>query len=349
MTGAPVETWRKFRFSTAPAWAAVFLLLLCTGFGLLLVFLAMYLVSRRASGYLPLTRASSHRVALASWIPAGLIVGSFLLGFVALIAYGANSSSSAPVGKGLVYTKWVADPNVTSGMEVGYKPALTGLSGDDVASVTAAIDPGGTGWLVNITFSLRGANLFANLTRDNVAACPGDVATDTKAQCVGRYLTMWLGLTQADIDRWEDASYAANVARPFGSGGKFLLNAITIQEIDGGAAQINGSLNQKQAQDLVAAIKPVSTTSSPVGSAIVGWLGGLALLMFIVGIVGGLVVRRFIGPQGKVMEAPAGYTDRLVELRNVHPAFVAAVQQMHQSRVVPVEPPPPAPLQPAST
>jgi hypothetical protein len=349
MTGAPAETWRKFRFSTAPAWAAVFLLLLCTGFGLLLVFLAIYLVSRRASGHLPLTRAASRRVALASWIPAGLIVGSLLLGFVALVVYGANSSSSAPLSKGLVYTKWVADPNVTSGMEVGYKPALTGLSGDDVAAVTAAVDPGGNGWLVNITFTPRGTTLFANLTRDNVAACPGDIATDTKAQCVGRYLTMWLGLTQADIDRWEDASYAANVAKPFGSGGKFLLNAITIQEIDGGAAQINGNLDQKQAQDLVAAIKPASTTSSPAGSALAGWFGALALLIFIAGIVGGLVVRRLVGPQGNVMEAPPGYTDRLVELRNVHPTFAAAVQQMHQSRAAPVPPPSPAPLQPPST
>lgn len=349
MTGAPAETWRKYRFSTAPAWAAVFLLLLCTGFGLLLVFLAMYLVSRRASGYLPLTRASSRRVALASWIPAGLIVGSLLLGFVALVMYGANSSSSASAGKGLVYTKWVADPNVTSGMEVGYKPALTGLGADDVAAVAAAIDPNGSGWLVNITFTPRGATLFANLTRDNVAACPGDVTVDTKAQCVGRFLTMWLGLTQADIDRWEDAAYAANVAKPFGSGGKFLLNAITIQEIDGGAAQISGSLDQKQAQDLIAAIKPASTTSSPAGSAIAGWLGGLALLIFIVGIVGGLVIRRLVGPQGKVTEAPPGYTDRLVELRNVHPAFAAAVQQMHHSRAAPLPPPPSAPLQPPST
>lgn len=199
-----------------------------------------------------------------------------------------------------------------------------------------------------MVFTPRGQGLFANLTRDNIAACPGDVNTNTKANCVGRYLTMWLGLTPADIDRWEDPSYAAKVAQPFGSGGKLLINAITLQEIDGGEVQISGNFSQQEAQAIVAAIKPTSTTPSPAGSAIAGWLGGLALLMFIVAIVGGLVIRRSIGPQGKVMEAPAGYTDRLIELRNVNPAFAAVVQQLHQARAASV-PPPPAPLQPAST
>jgi hypothetical protein len=149
-----------------------------------------------------------------------------------------------------------------------------------------------------------------------------------------------LGLTQADIDRWEDASYAANVAQPFGSGGKLLANAITLQEIDGGTLQLNGNFSQKEAQDLVAAIKPTSTTSRPIGSTIAAWLGGLALLMFIVAIIGGLVIRRLVGPQGKVMEARPGYTDRLIEIRNVHPAFVAAVQQMHQARAATPSPRP---------
>ena len=84
MTGQPAETWRKFRFQTAPAWAYAFLLLLCTGVGLLIIFLAMYLVSRRASGYLPLTRASSRKVALGAWIPGGLLLLTVVLFSIAM-------------------------------------------------------------------------------------------------------------------------------------------------------------------------------------------------------------------------------------------------------------------------
>src|ERR1700694_4974441 len=40
----------------------------------------------------------------------------------------------------LVYTKWVKDANATTGLRPGYKPALTGLTGDDIASASASID-----------------------------------------------------------------------------------------------------------------------------------------------------------------------------------------------------------------
>jgi hypothetical protein len=39
-----------------------------------------------------------------------------------------------------------------------------------------------------------------------------------------------------------------------------------------------------------------------------------------------------VGPRGKVMEQQPGYYDKLVELRKVHPNFVAAVNQVHQAR-----------------
>src|SRR6476646_8623111 len=70
----------------------------------------------------------------------------------------------------LVYTKWVADPKVTSGPEPGYKTAFTGLTGDDIQSATAQIDQTGLNWVVNISFTQKGGNLFDTLTRDNVAA-----------------------------------------------------------------------------------------------------------------------------------------------------------------------------------
>src|SRR6476646_4297077 len=44
----------------------------------------------------------------------------------------------------LVYTKWVKDANVKAGPVPGYKPQLTGLTGDNIQSASASIDPSGT-------------------------------------------------------------------------------------------------------------------------------------------------------------------------------------------------------------
>src|SRR5437899_3198859 len=81
----------------------------------------------------------------------------------------------------LGYTKWVKDAKVTGGPEPGYKPQLTGLTGDDIPSATATLDQHGTSWAVSLQFNSRGADLFDNLTAANVAACPGDTATNPSA------------------------------------------------------------------------------------------------------------------------------------------------------------------------
>jgi preprotein translocase subunit SecD len=160
----------------------------------------------------------------------------------------------------LVYTKWVPDSKVTNGPEPGYKPALTGLTGDDISNATATIDSTGTSWVVNIGFTSRGATVFDNLTRDNVAACPG-----TTNDCPQRHLTIWLDLTQQDIDHWEDAAYVSKVMSPYDPGclatqtsdtvcGKFLTDPTTREEIAGGNAVISGSFTQQSANDLATGI-----------------------------------------------------------------------------------------------
>src|SRR3989442_14540433 len=53
----------------------------------------------------------------------------------------------------LVYAKWVPDSKVTGRPQPGYKPAFTGLTADDIASPTAAIDQNGIRWVVNISFT----------------------------------------------------------------------------------------------------------------------------------------------------------------------------------------------------
>ena len=165
----------------------------------------------------------------------------------------------------LVYTKWVADAKVTNGPQPGYKPAFTGLTGDDITSAVAAIDQTGGSWVVNVGFTSRGAGLFTDLTRANVAACPGDVATVATANCAQRHLAIWLDLTQKDIDNWGDPAYVGKVTAPYDTGclatavatavcGKFLTDPVTIQEIDGGNATISGAFTQQSATDLATGI-----------------------------------------------------------------------------------------------
>jgi preprotein translocase subunit SecD len=165
----------------------------------------------------------------------------------------------------LVYTKWVKDDKVTAGPQAGYKPAFTGLTGDDIASASASIDQSGLSWVVNVTFTSRGADLFDKLTRENVAACPGDSNTDPNANCAGRHLTIWLDLTQKDIDNWENAEYIGKISQPYDTGclatagpttvcPKLLVDAVTREEIAGGQAQISGGFTQDSAKDLATGI-----------------------------------------------------------------------------------------------
>ena len=161
----------------------------------------------------------------------------------------------------LVYTRWVPDSTVTGGPAPGYRPVLTGLTGDDISSASSSIDQNGTSWVVNVSFTSAGATKFDNLTRDNVNACPGDPNTTATANCPQRHLTIWLDLTQQDIDHWNDPSYVAKVMAPYDPQclatqapgvvcGKFLTDPITLQEIAGGQAQISGAFTQASAKDL---------------------------------------------------------------------------------------------------
>jgi preprotein translocase subunit SecD len=165
----------------------------------------------------------------------------------------------------LVYTKWVPDTKVTNGPEPGYKPAFVNLTGNDISSANASIDQNGVSWVVNVNFTSSGGTTFANLTRENVAACPGDPNTVATANCPQRHLTIWLDLTQKDIDNWEDPAYVSRVSSRYDTGclasqtastvcGKFLTDPITLQEIDGGSATISGTFTQASATDLATGI-----------------------------------------------------------------------------------------------
>jgi hypothetical protein len=70
------------------------------------------------------------------------------------------------------------------------------------------------------------------------------------------------------------------------------------------------------------------STSSAISAVLV-----IAGLVLFIAFVAGALMRSLFGPRAKVMEPQLGQVDKLVELRNVHPAFVAAVQQMHAARL----------------
>jgi preprotein translocase subunit SecD len=170
----------------------------------------------------------------------------------------------------VVYTKWVPDPKAVAGPEPGYKPAFTGLTSHDMRRASAAIDSMGTFWVVDVTFTSRGAQLFKQLTRANVAACPpGDPNNLAGANCAERHLGVWLDLTQADIDNWDDPAYASRVSQPFDldclahmtaatACPKLLTDAVTLQEIDGANTVIGGAFTEASASRVADAINSTS-------------------------------------------------------------------------------------------
>ena len=181
-----------------------------------------------------------------------------------------TASPTPPVAALLVFTNWIADAKAANGPEPGYKPAFSGLTGHDVQTAVAVVDLAGA-WVIDVSFTSRGAGLLAKLTRDNISACPGDLTTNPSGNCAQRHLTIWLDLTQTDIDNWDDPIYVAKISQPFDFGclsgvtattvcPKFVSNPVTLQEIDGGHAAINLGFTEQSAKYLATAINLASHT-----------------------------------------------------------------------------------------
>ncbi len=74
MTGRPAETWRKFTFSKTPPWA------FWAG-GIILA----TVLSKRTTGYLPLTRASAMKLRMVTWMFGGLIALALFFWVVGIV------------------------------------------------------------------------------------------------------------------------------------------------------------------------------------------------------------------------------------------------------------------------
>jgi hypothetical protein len=95
MTGRPAELWRKFKFSTPPTWVyALLILILAGGIGILLYVLVVNLVSQKAEGFLPLTRAGRNRLWLYIGVVVALLPISFIVFFVGL-AFGSGTDATS--------------------------------------------------------------------------------------------------------------------------------------------------------------------------------------------------------------------------------------------------------------
>lgn len=99
---------------------------------------------------------------------------------------------------------------------------------------------------------------------------------------------------------------------------------------------------------LIALIVGVAGNNDSTANGVAATFLVLGLACMLAGLVGRLVVTRLITPQAKVMPAAPGQSDRIVELRNVHPAFVAAVQQHQQARAAQYVPGRQAPFLPGA-
>jgi hypothetical protein len=79
-------------------------------------------------------------------------------------------------------------------------------------------------------------------------------------------------------------------------------------------------------------------SGDPVASTITGVFFWMGLLFFGAGLIGRLILMPLVSPRAKVMPVAPGQTDRIVELRNVHPVFVAAVLERHRNRATQLVP-----------
>ncbi|MBO0685923.1 MAG: hypothetical protein J2P45_22485 [Candidatus Dormibacteraeota bacterium] len=171
-------------------------------------------------------------------------------GGVAMFA--ASSRDQAPSRPGaaaparLVVTTWTKDPSFTDTPYPGYRPAISPITSDMITNAQVVRNSNGD-IVVQVKFDSRGTEIFRNLTAQAAAACP-------QQACPQSHLTMWLDLTQDDVDHWNQRAH--DLYRPFYRGGKLLTDPAVAAPITGGSAQISGNFNQQQAEDLAHRLNP---------------------------------------------------------------------------------------------
>jgi preprotein translocase subunit SecD len=177
-----------------------------------------------------------------------LLLGGGLVALrnASLLGAPAASPASVPPAR-LIVTTWVVDPSVTAGPYPGYRPRTTAITPNMVTSASAEPNPlGGTDWVVAYTLDARGTRIFAQLSTEAYDAC----GAGQQGSCAGSHVTMWLDLTQEDVDAWN--TRAGDLYRPADQGGKLLSDPYIQSPITGGSGLIQGGFTRQEAMMLVA-------------------------------------------------------------------------------------------------
>jgi hypothetical protein len=180
-------------------------------------------------------------VALGVLLLAGAVVT------FAIVLPFAPGSPAAPepalaLSGNLAVTQWVSDPSVVNGPHPGYRPQLATFDSSMVTGARVIAAPHGRGtWAVSVTLNARGRQTVAELTTAAADACPA-------GDCPEGHLTLWAGLTQDDVDHWNER--AAALSRPVAEGGKLLADPSVVSPITRGTFFIYGDFSRRHAEDV---------------------------------------------------------------------------------------------------
>jgi hypothetical protein len=186
------------------------------------------------------SRALPRAAAVLAVVVSLAVIGG---GVAMLAATGRDQApsrpGSAPPAR-LVVTTWTKDPSVGAAPYPAYRPVVAPIDNSMISRAWATRNPNGD-IVVQVTFDSRGSEAFRNLTAQAAAACP-------QSDCPERHVTMWLDLSQDDLDHWNQRAH--ELYRPFTGGGKLLTDPLVTSRVPGGSAQIAGNFTQQQADDL---------------------------------------------------------------------------------------------------
>lgn len=143
----------------------------------------------------------------------------------------------------VVVTTWLKDPSVTAGPYPGYRPHLSSLSRDVVAGARPVRAPNGRpgAWTVEGRWTTEGAAVFGDLTAGAAQSCPGQSCPESR-------VTLWAGLTQDDIDHWNER--ASTVYEPVSDGGDLVGDTVVVHAIADGTWLLPGDYSQQEATDV---------------------------------------------------------------------------------------------------
>lgn len=144
-------------------------------------------------------------------------------------------------------------------------------------------------------------------------------------------------MTGRQAETWSRFSFSTAPGWSFWVGG-ILAAALTARRAAGYLPLTKASAKNLRVMTLGAiALIPIAVVLWIVAAFVQSGTAAFALAVFgaaalLVGVIALAVIRRTYAPTGKVLEPQPGYNQSLVELNNVHPAFVTAVQDLQRMR-----------------